>query len=570
MGFFTSKINSIRNKIFSILPNATSSSSVSEAASEVTVEPHLCLNRFDPVELSELSKILASSKPSTCILDPIPTKLFKDAFPLVTAPILDIINLSLVNGYGYVPQDFKVAVIKPSLKKPSLDPDDPMNYRPISNLPFLSKVLEKIVAIQVCEHLNTNALFEEFQSGFREYHSTETALVRVTNDILMASDKNLVSVLVLLDLSAAFDTVDHNVLLERLEHVVGIKGTALGWFKPYLSDRFHFVNVHDKSSSYSRVTCGVPQGSVLGPILFTIYMLPIGKIIRQHGINFHCYADDTQLYLSINPDEPNRLGRLQACLEDIKNWMTLNFLLLNQDKTEVLIFGPEIQKRKLLSQSPDLNGITLISENKVRNLGVIFDQDMSFKSQVKQVCRISFFHLRNIAKIRSILSRSDAEKLVHAFITSRLDYCNSLLSGSPQNVVKSLQLVQNAAARVLMRIKKRDHISPVLASLHWLPVKFRIDFKILLLTYKALNNQAPSYISNLIVPYVPNRALRSQTAGLLVVPRISKIRMGGRSFSYQAPLLWNQLPALVREADTLSTFKNRLKTFYLIGPMVKI
>uniref|UniRef100_A0A8C6L025 Reverse transcriptase domain-containing protein n=1 Tax=Nothobranchius furzeri TaxID=105023 RepID=A0A8C6L025_NOTFU len=454
--FFTSKINSIRNKIFNILPNAISSSSVSEA-SEVTVEPHLCLNRFDPVELSELSKILASSKPSTCILDPIPTKLFKEAFPLVTAPILDIINLSLVNGY--VPQDFKVAVIKPSLKKPSLDPDDPMNYRPISNLPFLSKVLEKIVAIQVCEHLNTNDLFEEFQSGFREYHSTETALVRVTNDILMASDKNLVSVLVLLDLSAAFDTVDHNVLLERLEHVVGIKGTALGWFKSYLSDRFHLVNVHNKSSSYSRVTCGVPQGSVLGPILFTIYMLPIGKIIRQHGINFHCYADDTQLYLSINPDEPNRLGTLQACLEDIKHWMTLNFLLLNQDKTEVLIFGPEIQKRKLLSQSPDLNGITLISENKVRNLGVIFDQDMPFKSQVKQVCRISFFHLRNIARIRSILSRSDAEKLVHAFITSRLDYCNSLLSGSPQNVVKSLQLVQNAAARVLMRIKKRSYLS---------------------------------------------------------------------------------------------------------------
>uniref|UniRef100_A0A8C6M380 Reverse transcriptase domain-containing protein n=1 Tax=Nothobranchius furzeri TaxID=105023 RepID=A0A8C6M380_NOTFU len=326
--------------------------------------------------------------------------------------------------------------------------------------------------------------------------------------------KNLVSVLVLLDLSAAFDTVDHNVLLERLEHVVGIKGTALGW-----SDRFHFVNVHDKSSSYSRVTCGAPQGSVLGPIL---PMLPTGKIFRQHGINFHCYADDTQLYLSINPDERDQLVRLQACLEEIKNWMTQNFLLLYQDKTEVLIFGPEIQKRKLFSQSPDLNGIKLFSKNKVRNLGVI-DQDMSFKSHVKQVCRIFFFHLRNIAKIRSILSRSDTEKLVHVFITSRLDYCNSLLSGSPHNSVKSLQLVQNAAARVLMRIKKRDHISPVLASLHWLPVKFRIEFKILL-TYKALNNQAPSHISDLIIPYVPNRALRSQTAGLLVVPRISKNR----------------------------------------------
>ena len=161
----------------------------------------------------------------------------------------------------------------------------------------------------------------------------------------------------------------------------------------------------------------------------------------------------------------------------------------------------------------------------------------------------------------NLLSRGDTQKLVHAFVTSRLDYCNSLLSGSPQTVVKSLQLIQNAAARVLMKIKKRDHISPILASLHWLPVKSRIEFKILLLTYKALNGQAPSYIRDLIVPYVPNRALRSQSAGLLVVPRISKSRMGGRSFSYQAPLLWNQLPVLVREADTLSTFKARLKTF---------
>ena len=165
-------------------------------------------------------------------------------------------------------------------------------------------------------------------------------------------------------------------------------------------------------------------------------------------------------------------------------------------------------------------------------------------------------------KIRNILSLQDAEKLVHAFVTSRLDYCNSLLSGCSNKSVRTLQFIQNAAARVLTGTRKRDHITPVLASLHWLHPQFRIQFKILLLTYKALNGQAPSYLKDLVLPYHPNRPLRSQNTGLLVVPRVCKSRMGGGAFSYQAPpLLWNQLPMTVREAEPLSVFKVRLKTF---------
>ena len=246
-------------------------------------------------------------------------------------------------------------------------------------------------------------------------------------------------------------------------------------------------------------------------------------------VNFHCYAVDTQLYLSIKPEQCNQLSNLQACLEDIKTWMTRNFLLLNSDKTEVLILGPKHLRDTLSNDRVALDDIALASNETVRNLGVI--------------------------------SQKDAEKLVHTFVTSRLDFCNSLLSGSSSKSLKTLQLVQNAAARVLTRTKKRDHVSPVLASLHWLPVKCRIVFKMILLTFKPLNNMAPLYLKELIVPYQPTRALRSQNSGLLVVPKVSKSRVGARSFSYQAPLLWNQLPLSVREADTICMFKSRLKTF---------
>ncbi|KAI5608133.1 hypothetical protein C0J50_9626, partial [Silurus asotus] len=177
----------------------------------------------------------------------------------------------------------------------------------------------------------------------------------------------------------------------------------------------------------------------------------------------------------------------------------------------------------------------------VKDLGVILDSNLSFKYHINQVTTTAFFHLRNISKLRNMLSISDAEKLVHAFMTSRIDYCNALLGGCPASLINKLQLVQNAAARVLTRARKYDHITPILSSLHWLPVKFRIDYKLLLLTYKALNGLAPIYLSSLLTRYNPPRSLRSQNSGLLVVPRIAKSTKGGRAFSHLAPKLWNSL-----------------------------
>ncbi len=160
----------------------------------------------------------------------------------------------------------------------------------------------------------------DFQSGFRPSHSTETAFIRVTNDLLLSSDRGCISLLVLLDLSASFDTIDHNILLNRCENFVGISGSALLWFKSYLSDRHQFVAVNEEVSYRSRVQFGVPQGSVLEPLLFTLYMLHLGTIIRKHGVSFQCYADDTQLYISSRPGGTHQIEKLMECIINMNTY----------------------------------------------------------------------------------------------------------------------------------------------------------------------------------------------------------------------------------------------------------
>ena len=219
----------------------------------------------------------------------------------------------------------------PLLKKTGLDQNDLKNFRPVSNLPFISKILEKVVLRQLQKHLNENNLLEQHQSAYRKNHSTETAVLSVLDGLLTKADEKLVSLVTLLDLSAAFDTLDHSVLLHRLESTFGIHGTALSWFRSYLTERFQSVTVDDKVSSPSLLVCGVPQGSVLGPVLFTLYSQPLSDVISSHGFAFHKYADDTELSKSCSPDNVSHtLSEVQNCVDGVLNWMNCNKLKLTQ------------------------------------------------------------------------------------------------------------------------------------------------------------------------------------------------------------------------------------------------
>ena len=559
--FFVNKIENIRNGINS---HSQQTGNVEVSLSDDQLVN--CLDHLEPATEEEVREIIRKSPNKSCELDPLPTWLLKECLDELLPLITNIVNSSMKSGS--VPKDFKSARIRPLLKKSGLDQDLLKNYRPVSNLPFISKVLEKVVDKRLERHLSENKLHEGFQSAYRRFHSTESALLKVQNDILQSLDNNCATVLVLLDLSAAFDTIDHQTLLHRLENLFGIKDKPLKWMSSYLSDRFQTVCVNGQLSTPVHMTYSVPQGSVLGPKNYIMYTKPVGNICRRHGLQHHFYADDSQLYLSFKPTEAlcvsETLQRIEGCLADIMSWMHSNMLKLNEDKTEVILFTSKRNAKHLDNVSVKVGNSVIRSTSCVRNLGTLLESNMDMEQQVNSVCRSAYAQLRSIGHIRQYLSSDATKTLVNSLVTSRLDYCNAMLNGIPNTLMNKLQRVQNTAARIITRTSRYSHITPVLKELHWLPLKYRVQYKTLTFTYKALHDQSPEYIRDLLKVYKPSRTLRSQDSLSLVVPNARTVMFGNRSFSHAAPTLWNALPIHIRSATTLGAFKSLLKTHFFL------
>ena len=280
---------------------------------------------FTCVTADEVSKLLSQSPDTYCDLDPIPTSLLKQCSHILLPTITNIINLSI--STGVFPDQFKSCSVHPLLKKSNLDKENLSNYRPISHLAFLSKLTERVVKLRLVDFLSNNNLLNSFQSAYIKHHSTETALLSVHDHIIKAISHQQVTCLTLLDLSAAFDTIDHSILLERLSSWFGISAIPLSWIKSYLLNRSFYVNIESSKSSLFQLLYGVPQGSVLGPLLFILYTTPLSTVISNSSAHHHLFADDTQLFLSFSAaDFVYNITHLENTISNVSNWMSSNFL----------------------------------------------------------------------------------------------------------------------------------------------------------------------------------------------------------------------------------------------------
>ena len=362
------------------------------------------------------------------------------------------------------------------------------------------------------------------------------------------------SVLLLLDLSAAFDTVDHVHLLSILFHELGLRADVFDWFTSYLIGRRQAVNIKGCKSEYKDLSYGVPQGSVLGPALFNIYVRNFISILKRAGFIVHGYADDHQILKAFCIEFQYEAIRrsIPRCLEIIAYWMKTSFLKLNSAKSQIIIFAPANLADQIYINSVKLSQNANIKvTNCVTNLGVKLDSPLTFSPQINSICSHSYQLIRNLHSVRKFLSTDHLRLLVQSIIISKIDYCNSLLYGIPSYETNKLQKVQNSCARLIFGKKKNDHVTELLQTLHWLPIRQRIIFKLLTFVFKFFQSNVPEYISDcLSVKNINNRTLHVQR---------TNTSYGDRAFQNIAPKLWNALPNFIRTASSYGQFKPHLK-----------
>ena len=424
-------------------------------------------------------------------------------------------------------------------------------YRPVSNIDFFSKFLERVVEKQLSEYLESNVLLNDKQSAYRRGFSTETALLTTSMNVLNQIDKNNHVLLASLDLQAAFDTIDHAVLLRVCQQRFGINGVVLKWIESYLSGRTQQVCIGSCLSKCEVLSHGVPQGSILGPLFFNMYLTPFCDYLSTLKLDFQLYADDTLLAFGCKKDDKLII---ESNLSDICDWFSRNSLKVHPGKSELILIGrkssnPFWKSMNVKDKSIEI-GPTL------KSVGVTFDNTMNFTRHIQITASICFLNLRKINSMKRFLTMENRIMVVHMFITNRLDYCNSLLTAASNKDLQILQKIQNYCCRLVYGLHITCSVTLHLHDLHWLPIHSRIHFKVLCFTHRSLYQDRSLPISLQVFQFA---AATRSTTSFLIRSKKKKTAKGLCAFDSVGQRLWNDLPHDLRTTSEYLVFKRLLK-----------
>ena len=486
-------------------------------------------------------------------LDSISARLLRETPDLIADSLCQIFNKSVVTGI--FPDEWKNSRITPVFKNAGKR-TDPSNYRPISIIPVVAKVFERIIYDQLYKYLAVNNLLSSHQSGFRSFHSTVTALLEATDSWSLNIDRGFVNAVVFLDLKKAFDTVDHNILLSKLQFY-GIKGTALEWFSSYLNNRTQTCQVNCYKSSERFLQCGVPQGTILGPLLFLLYINDLPNCL--HYSQPRMYADDTSItFASNNVDEIDEC--INSDLEEIRLWLAANKLTLNLTKTEFLLIG----SRQRLSNLPEslavrINQSCVEQVSTAKSLGVYIDQNLNWETHIRETSKKIASGISAIKRIRKFVPREILLTIYNSLIQPHFDYCSVVWGCCSKGLSQKLQKLQNRAARIITFSNYDSNVDELLRNLNWKKLDHQRAVNKAIMMYNTVNNQTPDYISSRFFPRNERLTYNLRNVDCKLSVLQPRTNYGKRSFSYSGAVLWNGLPNEIKQSTSLNDFKTKLR-----------